>query len=137
MQTVLDILKKAGGWHAGLHLHIDNPPYMALVIEAMDESGPCGLPAVSIVQYGEQNGDAMRDPEMCFELGFAGGAHLIPYYLRNDYVAVEQWSRYVEEGLYVFDPELNKWHEDFAQLWDNALQRQGVVEAFTDKCIRG
>jgi len=22
----------------------------------------------------------MRDPEMCFELGFAGGAHLSPYY---------------------------------------------------------
>ena len=43
---------------------------MALVIEATDESGPCGLPAISVCHYGEQNGDLMRDPEMCFELGY-------------------------------------------------------------------
>ena len=72
MQTILDILKKAGGWHPGLYLKIDNAPYMELVIEAMDESGPMGLPALSVAHYGEQNGDAMRDPEMCFELGLYG-----------------------------------------------------------------
>jgi len=80
MQTVLDILKRAGGWQPGLSLKIENQPHMSLVIEAMDESGPCGLPALSVAHYGEQNGDLMRDPEMCFELGFAGGAHLSPYY---------------------------------------------------------
>jgi hypothetical protein len=63
MQTILRILKQAGGWHHGLYLKIENPPYMALVIEATDESGPCGLPAISVCHYGEQNGDAMRDPE--------------------------------------------------------------------------
>jgi hypothetical protein len=47
---------------------------MPLVIEATDESGPLGLPAISVCHYGEQNGDAMRDPEMSFELGFAGDA---------------------------------------------------------------
>ena len=41
---------------------------MALVIEATPEPGPTGLPAISIAHYGEQNGDLMRDPEMCFEL---------------------------------------------------------------------
>ena len=46
MDTVLRILEAAGGWNPGLHL--DNPPYMALVIEAMDESGSCGLPAISV-----------------------------------------------------------------------------------------
>jgi hypothetical protein len=40
MQTILRILEQAGGWHHGLHLKIENPPYMALVIEATDESGP-------------------------------------------------------------------------------------------------
>ncbi len=44
---------------------------MELVIEGMDESGPMGLPAISVCHYGEQNGDPMRDPEMCFELGMA------------------------------------------------------------------
>ena len=46
MKTILDILRKAGGWHPGLYLKIDHPPYMELVIEATDESGPCGLPAL-------------------------------------------------------------------------------------------
>ena len=101
MQTILDILKKAGGWHPGLYLKIDNAPYMELVIEAMDESGPMGLPALSVAHYGEQNGDLMRDPEMCFELGLAGGAHLDPWYWRNDYVAVEQWSRNIARDHYV------------------------------------
>ena len=91
MQTILSILKQAGGWHHGLYLKIENPPYMALVIEATDESGPCGLPAISVCHYGEQNCDLMRDPEMCFELGLAGGAHLNSFYWRNDYAGVEQW----------------------------------------------
>ena len=74
MDTALRILKAAGGWNHGLHLHIDNSPYMALIIEATDQSGPCGLPAISVCHYGEQNGDAMRDPEMLFERGFVCGA---------------------------------------------------------------
>jgi hypothetical protein len=90
MKTILRILTAAGGWHHGLHLRIENPPYMALVIEATDESGPCGLPALSVCHYGEQNGESMRYPEMCFELGFAGEPHLNPFYYRNDYVEVEQ-----------------------------------------------
>jgi hypothetical protein len=80
MKTLLAILKKAGGWRPGLYVKIENLPYMPLVIEAVGESGPLGLPALSICHYGEQNGDAMRDPEMCFELGHVGGEHLIPYY---------------------------------------------------------
>ena len=74
MQTILHNLEKAGGWHHGLYLKIENPPYMALVIEAMDESGPWDFPPSPSAHYGEQNGDLMRDPEMCFELGLAGGS---------------------------------------------------------------
>jgi hypothetical protein len=129
MDTVLRILKTAGGWHHGLHLHIENPPYMALVIEATDESGPCGLPAISVTHYGEQNGDAMRDPEMCFELGLAGGAHLNPFYWRNDYVGIEQWSRFISDGLYHYHTQLHAQHESFAEAWDKNLREQGFVEA--------
>ncbi len=80
MQTILQILKRAGEWYPGLSLKVENLPYMALVIEAMDESGPMRLPALPVCHYGEQNGDLMRDPEMCFELGLTG-AHLNPFYL--------------------------------------------------------
>src|SRR5580704_8618149 len=115
MQTLLDILKRAGGWNPGLYLKIENAPYMALVIEATDESGPSGLPAISVAHYGEQNGDLMRDPEMCFELGFAEGPHLEPFYFRNDYLGIEQWtftaryqgSRDNESPLKVAEPALD------------------------------
>jgi hypothetical protein len=130
MDTILRILKAAGGWHHGLHLHIENPPYMALVIEATDESGPCGLPAISVTHYGKQNGDAMRDPEMCFELGLAGGAHLNPFYWRNDYVGIEQWSRFITEDQYAYDYRLHTEHERFAKAWDKNLHDQGFVDAF-------
>jgi hypothetical protein len=95
MQTLLEILKRAGGWNPGLYLKIENAPYMALVIEATGESGPSGLPAISVAHYGEQIGDLMRDPEMCFELVTAEGPHLDPFYFRNDYIGLEQWSRCV------------------------------------------
>ena len=103
---------------------------MALVIEATDESGPCGLPAISVSHYGEQNGDAMRDPEMLFELGFAGGAHLNPYYWRNDYVGIEQWSRFIEGTNYCFHTQLHEQHERFAKLWDKNLREQGFADVF-------
>ncbi|MEZ2347030.1 hypothetical protein [Terriglobus sp. RCC_193] len=137
MKTILAILKKAGGWRPSLYVKIENPPYLSLVIEATDESGPLGLPAISVCHYGEQNGDAMRDPEMCFELGYAGGAHLIPYYWRNDYVAVEQVSRAIIRDHYVALTALQKQHEKFAETWDNNLRLQQYEEAFTDKCILG
>jgi hypothetical protein len=130
MQTILRILQAAGGWNHGLSLRIDNPPFMSLCIEATDESGPCGLPGLSVAHYGEQNGDLMRDPEMMFEFGLAGGAHLNPFYWRNDYVAVEQWSRFIQDDHYVFHTELHRQHEEFAKLWDKNLRLQGFAKAF-------
>jgi hypothetical protein len=137
MKTLLAILKKAGGWLPNLYVKIENPPFLPLVIEAVDESGPLGLPALSVAHYSEQNGDAMRDPEMCFEIGYAGGAHLTPYYWRNDYVAVEQWSRNIIRDHYVALLQLQEQHEKFAELWDKNLRSQGYEDAFTDKCILG
>jgi hypothetical protein len=137
MKTILAILKEAGGWRPNLYLKIENPPYMELVIEATDESGPCGLPSLSVAHYGEQNGDLMCDPEMCFELGFAGGAHLNSFYWRNDYAGIEQWSRFIREGNYCYHTQLHAQHERFAKTWDNNLRQQGFADAFTNKCIVG
>jgi len=130
MQAILDILHKAGGWHHGLYLKIDHPPYMKLVIEATDGPGPLGLPAISVAHYGLHNGDLMRDPEMCFELGTAGGAHLDPFYWRNDYVGVEQSSREFHNGNYYALLDIHEQHRQFAAAWDRNLREQGFVEAF-------
>ena len=139
METLLRILERAGGYRPTLYLKIENPPYMALVIEAVPEPGPLGLPAISVAQYGEMNGDLMRDPEMCFELSkpIAGKLTLDPYYWRNDYVAVEQWSRNIVRGNYVALLGLHTQHEGFAADWDNNFRLQGFAEAFTDKAIHG
>ena len=130
MQTLLEILKRAGGWNPGLYLKIENAPYMALVIEATGESGPSGLPAISVAHYGEQNGDLMRDPEMCFELVIAEGPYLDPFYFRNDYIGLEQWSRTIERGSYVHLSGLHEQHKQFAKQWDSNLRLQGFAEAF-------
>ena len=139
MQTILDILKRAGSYRPTLYLKIENPPYMALVIEAIPELGPMGLPALSVAHYVEQNGDLMRDPEMCFELcrPIGSDARLDPFYWRNDYLGVEQWSRNLVRNHYVCLLELHKQHEQFAEAWNNNIRLQGFAEAFTDKSILG
>ena len=43
MQTLLRILERAGGYRSSLYLKIENPPYTALVIEAIAPD-PLGIP---------------------------------------------------------------------------------------------
>ena len=137
MRTILRILERAGGHRPTLYLKIENPPYMALVIEATPEPGPQGLPAVSVAHYGEQNGDLMRDPEMCFELETVKVPRLSAFYYRNDYTGMEQWSRFLRDGQYAVHTLLHREHEQCAALWDRNLNAQGFLEAFTDKSVRG
>ena len=137
MKTVLQILERAGGYRPTLYLKIDNPPYMALVIEATPEPGPLGLPAISVAHYGEQSGDLMRDPEMCFELETADSPRLSAFYYRNDYAGIEQRSRFLRDGQYAVHKLLHREHEQFAALWDSNLNAQGLPGAFTDQSIRG
>ena len=76
---------------------------------------------------------------MCFELSktplcsFA----LSAWYYRNDYMGVEQYSRYRDGGNYVSLPGLHEQHETFARQWDRNIRVQGFLEAFTDQSIRG
>ncbi len=131
MQTILEILRLAGQLTPGFCLSIVNEPYMRLVIEDIQIPGPDGHPSLSVAHYGEQNGDAMRDPEMLFELvEISGEIPLVPYYFRNDYVGVEQYSRLNQDGLALVRPRLLRAHQRFARLWDRNLRAQGFVEAF-------
>jgi hypothetical protein len=138
MQTILRIVERAGGYRPTLYLKIENSPYMALVIEATPEPGPLLVASISVAHYGEQNGDLMRDPEMCFELSnpLGSGWSMTPHYFRNDYLGVEQYSRYRDGSNYVCVPGLYRQHENFARLWDKNIRAQGFLEAFSDKSIR-
>ena len=139
MQTILQIIEKAGGYRPCLYLKIDREGYMELVIEAIGEPGPSGLPSISVAHYGEQNGDAMRDPEMCFELVAAedGTQTLNPWYWRNDYAGIEQWSRNLIDGRYVELAKLHREHGSFATMWDNNIRFQGFADVFDTRHIRG
>ena len=68
MKTILQIIEEAGGLPKAECISIDNEPWMRLVIEVLPERGPDGHVVVSVAHYGEQNSDAMRDPEMLFEV---------------------------------------------------------------------
>ena len=71
MKTVAKIIVAFGGLERlrqhDNYIRLENPPYMRLVVEYIGQ-GPRGLPAIAVAHYFEQNGDAMRDPEMVFEV---------------------------------------------------------------------
>lgn len=131
MKTIASILEQAAPLEPGFHIKIENEPYMALVIEDIQELGPHGFPVISVAHYGEQNGDLMRDPEMLFEISKHGDeTRLTPHYWRNDYAGIEQYSAAIGEGLLTVDEKLQREHAAFAQMWDRNLKDQGFLEAF-------
>jgi hypothetical protein len=71
-------------------------------------------------------------------MDFSGAQTLMgTFNWRNDYVAVEQWSRNIIRDRYVFLVALHEQHEHFARTWDANLKAQGYLTAFSDKCILG
>jgi hypothetical protein len=133
MKTVLQIIDEAGGCTNAECISIENEPWMRLVIEVLPERGPDGHTVVSVAHYGEQNSDAMRDPEMLFEVVEEEGrqAEFWPFYFRNGYAGVEQWSRRRDEtgNLHCLS-KLTQDLDQFAKLWDGNLREQGFLEAF-------
>ena len=69
-------------------------------------------------------------PRCRLSFGLSGRPHLNPYYWRNDYAGIEQWSRFTHDGLYRYHTQLHAEHERFAKLWDRNLRQQSFAEAF-------
>ncbi len=135
MNTVFRIIQESGGLQQGKSISIENEPWMRLAIEVLPELGPDGHVVISVAHYGEQNSDLMRDPEMAFEVVEKDGvSELWPFYFRNDYMGVEQWSRYRNEsGDLVCCPQHTRDMETFAKMWDRNLSAQGFLDAFRRK----
>jgi len=73
----------------------------------------------------------MRDPEMLFELAKRGDElELTPYYWRNDYIGIEEYSAIERDKQWLILPDLKRKHSDFAKMWDKNLRAQGYLEAF-------
>lgn len=98
--------------------------YMPVHIEIIDRSEQYNH--ISLAHYGEQNGDAMRDPEMIIAL-HKESQQFIPYYYRNDYMGVEQYSvKWMEKGV-LMNRRLQADHTTFANQWlRNIAAQQGI-----------
>jgi hypothetical protein len=127
MKTLLRILERAGGYRPALYLKIENPPYMALVIEATPEPGPLNLPSISVAHYREQNGDLMRDPEMCFELSKPPlcSLALSAWYLRNDYMGWA-WGYFCVTAGEADEKTITEYIEN--QKWDDNVESFKITE---------
>jgi hypothetical protein len=107
-----------------LHLSIENPPYMRLVIEDIG-FGPNNRPAISVAHYFEQNGDLCQDPEMCFEVERQGEEFTFnPYMFQQAIPPVYQEIESNSTGH-----ALRKQLEVFAAQWDKNLGQQGFLKA--------
>ena len=127
MKTIAQILAILGNPN---HVKIENGSYMPLSIEQIGV-GPHGRPAISVCHYGEQAGDLMRDPEMCFEVTQDGTFH--PYYFRNDYTGTEQEVYFRSgDGREMIRPRLKKELAAFARQWSANLREQGFIQAARD-----
>ena len=113
-----------GGVHA---VRIAVSGYMPLSVEEIGSSGD-GYRLVSLCQYGEQNGDLMRDPDMVFLFhNVPDGAAAEPVSFRNDYLGIVQdVYRYDETGrrTHVL-PTLKQDLKEFAESWFANLKEQG------------
>lgn len=121
VQAIIDVfggmawLKRPGNW-----IRLEQPNYDRLVIEHVG-TGPFGRPLVSVAHYYEQNGDAMRDPEMVF----LAGAQWVPMSYQNDGVGVFQEAVEADSnGRVRADEALVKELAAFAAMWDRNIHAQ-------------
>jgi len=108
-------------------VRITVPEYMPLSVEEIGVSQD-GHWLVSLCQYGEQNGDLMRDCDLVFMVtDLPDGAAAEPVSFRNDYLGIVQdVYRYDEDGrrTHVF-PTLKQELKEFARAWFATLRDQG------------
>jgi uncharacterized protein DUF6908 len=139
MKTVAKIIELFGGleWlQSGRnYIRLENEPYMRLVIEHVGV-GPRGLPLISVAHYYEQNGDAMRDPEIVFEVNPEADGPLSwkhgdwgPVMFQQDNLGIYQEAVFVgDDGQVLIRPKLVRDLKSFARTWDRNIKEQGFYE---------
>jgi hypothetical protein len=135
MKHIQRMIDQHGGFEAvrTRYLRLENPPFMRLVIEVIGGPYPNGAYELSIAHYSEQNGDAMRDPEITFLVVPAEQSTTwTPLTYENSYLGAYQVVAEVNrEGL--IKVKQSQWMKElrsFAKQWDRTLKAQGFMEAF-------
>lgn len=135
MKTVAMIIEAHGGlvWlrQPGNYIRLENAPYMRLVIEYVGD-GPRGMPAIAVAHYYEQNGDAMRDPEVVFEVNADAwqSADWCPVSFRQDNLDIYQEAVFVgDNDKVMIRPKMVQHLKAFARQWDRNIEQQGFLKA--------
>ncbi len=90
--------------------------------------------AYSLCHYFTQNGDLMRDPEMCFLVMPTNIVNhlpnqIFPYSYQLDALGVyEESIEFEPGGAMLINPILQEQHTDFADGWLNNIQAQGFLK---------
>ena len=133
MQNIQTMIDQHGGFEAvrTRYLRLENPPFMRLVIEVIGGPYPNGAYEVSVAHYSEQNGDAMRDPEITFLVVPAEqGTTWTPITFENSYMGTYQVVAVVnaDGALQVRQPRQMQELREFANHLDINLKQQGFGE---------
>ncbi len=133
MQHIQQMIDQHGGFEAvrTRYLRLENPPFMRLVIEVIGGPYPNGAYEVSVAHYAEQNGDAMRDPEITFLVAPAEqGTTWTPLTFENSYMGTYQVVAVVnaDGALQVRQPRQMQELRELANHLDINLKQQGFGE---------
>lgn len=118
--TVTELVQAAGltdafsaACEAGepFHLSVENVPYMRLVVEVV------AIGEVSVAHYYQQNGDAMRDPEIVFST-----PRWLPVEITQDPLGSH---RRADNGYYLSGAQ------ELARLWASNIRHQGFASRGT------
>ena len=128
METYVECAKLLDELVAGARaVRITVPGYLPLSVEEIGTSRD-GHRLVFLCQYGEQNGDLMRDCDLVFLVtDLSDGAAAEPVSFRNDYLGLSQEVyRYDETGrrTHVVS-SLKQDLKEFAWAWFVTLREQG------------
>ena len=127
MKNVQQLIENYGGLEklrraaeqGGDYIRIENPPFMRLVIEWIGPGEADNSEQISIAHYYEQNGDAMRDPEITFEVDASG--EMKPLTFQQDNVGI-YWE---------LDTQAKRADaEEFCRMWDDNIKDQGFIDAY-------
>ena len=98
--------------------------FMDLTVEDLETNDCYGNPIFSITHYGEQNGDAMRDPDMTFSINRETET-IIPLSFQNDYRAFYQEVITRRNGKLMYCVSMLRELDDFLWMWLKNIKDQG------------
>lgn len=134
MKSIQQIIEERGGFAAVRenYIRIENEPFMRLVIEVIGGPYPNGAWEISVAHYGEQNGDAMKDPEVTLLVTPTDrGLAWQPLAYENSYAgAYDEACRVNRDGTLVIRSSRSMAQiAEFVMMWDTNIAEQGFIAA--------